>query len=313
MDRKIDYLRISLTDQCQLHCAYCRRDKNIPLKPKQDILTLEDIYKTVSVFTTHGINKVRLSGGEPLMRRNITWLIDKLSQLNLEKLALTTNGLLLDKYYENLVNSNVTHINISLDSLDKRKYRLITGVDGQGIVIDAIKKYLKTNIKIKVNVVVIKDFNDNEIDDFIEFALEHGVDLRFIEVMPIGEMALWSKERFVNLSLKEKTFILKYDVRRISKDEKIARYYTVGDSKTKIGWITPVSNPFCTMCNRLRLTSEGRIKLCLHSNDEYDLSKFVDDKQKLDDYINKIMIYKENDIRDNVKFICTKNMNMIGG
>ncbi|MDK2917921.1 MAG: 3,8-cyclase [Candidatus Petromonas sp.] len=273
--RKINYIRISVTDLCNLRCRYCMPEEGIFKKNHQDILRIEEIEEIVRVGAKLGINKVRITGGEPLVRKGIVKLVEKISDIDgINDIALTTNGTLLKKYARDLKEAGLKRVNISIDSLNKNKYEAVTrGGDLQRVLegIEAAKKEGLTPIKL--NVVLIGGFNDDEIGDFIKLTIDDEIDVRFIELMPIGQASTWAKERFT-----PNTIVLeKYPkLVPICKEDKgsPAKYYRLPKAKGRIGLINPISSHFCRNCNRIRVTSDGKIKPCLHSNLEIDIREF---------------------------------------
>lgn len=274
--RKIDYLRLSITDRCNLRCTYCMGNKNIQFLPKEEILTPDEIKKIVEVFTQLGINKIRITGGEPLVRRNFQEIIRKIrSAEKIKEISITTNGIDLEKHLEFLKEMNITSINISIDSLNPVLYSEMTGGGDLNKVLNSIKKAMALNFtRIKINTVVIKGKNDNEIMDLVELAEKYPLDIRFIELMPIGvgkEYERISNDEIIKLISQRRTLV--------KSNEKIgsgpAVYYKTEKSKGNIGFINPISHNFCESCNRIRITPEGFLKLCLHSKEGIDLKKLV--------------------------------------
>jgi len=261
--RKINYLRISVTDRCNLKCIYCSPNSNILFKHRKDILTYEEIIKIVQVAVSLGINKIRITGGEPLVRKNIDYLISTLSKINgIDDISLTTNGIFLEEYAENLQKAGLKRINISLDTLKKEKYKLITGTDSLNKVLAGINKALTIGLNpVKINVVVMKGINDNEVVDFAKLTLKEPLHIRFIELMPIGSTLQNWKERFISND----------EVKNLV-DSVFAR---AKNTKGTISFISPVTKPFCHNCSRLRLTSDGKLRLCLGSSQEINLIPII--------------------------------------
>jgi GTP 3',8-cyclase len=270
--REINYLRISVTDLCNLRCRYCIPEEGIVKKCHSSILTLEEIEKIVATSTQIGINKVRLTGGEPLVRRGIVKLVEKISNMEgINEIALTTNGILLKKYAADLKKAGLKRVNISIDSLNKDKYEYITRGGNLQDVFWGIEAAKESGLfPLKLNVVLIKGFNDDEIEDFINLTLKNKIDIRFIELMPIGDNSKWSQEHFIS-----NTIVLNRNPNLIPIDNKDksapAKHYKLPNAKGRVGLINPISSHFCSNCNRLRLTADGKIKPCLHSNEEIDI------------------------------------------
>lgn len=268
--REIDYLRISVTDLCNLRCRYCMPQTGIKKNPHENILSFEEIEQIVKVFINLGIKKIRITGGEPLVRRGIISLIERLSKYNIEDFAITTNGLLLEKYALDLKRSGIRRVNVSLDTLNENKYRIITRNGDLKQVMAGIDAALSVGlIPLKINVVLIGGFNDDEITKF-KYFLEKGVDVRFIELMPVGQASSWSMRRFISGKVVlEKIEGLKEDI--VSDKRSAAKYYTLDGMSGKVGIIRAISCKFCDQCNRIRLTSDGNLKMCLHSDEEVNL------------------------------------------
>ena len=313
--REINYLRISLTDRCNLRCSYCMPEKGIANKTEhKEILPLEDVYRIARIFAKLGVNKIRLTGGEPLVRRGIVDLVRMLSDLEgVTDLAMTTNGLLLKDMARPLKEAGLGRINVSLDTLDKDKYKEITRGGDLAKVLDGINEAKAIGLTpIKINTVLIGGFNDNEIIDFINITQNKNIDVRFIELMPIGEAAAWAKENFVS---NNKVLESAKDLEEVKKDDlsSPANYYRLPDAKGKVGIINPISCKFCEHCNRVRLTATGKLKLCLHSNREIDLKQYLHSDEALESIIKEAIMQKEEEHKlENGDYI-TRNMNQIGG
>lgn len=313
--RKINYLRISLTDRCNLRCLYCMPEKGIANKLNhKDILSLDDIYKIAKVFVKLGVNKIRLTGGEPLVRKGIVDLVDMLSSLDgVNDLAMTTNGLLLKDMARPLKEAGLNRVNISLDTLDGNKYREITRGGDLTQVLEGIEEAKKVGlVPIKINTVLMGGFNDNEILDLINITREESIDVRFIELMPIGEAVDWAAKNFIsnNEILKRAGNLIPVEKNDISSP---ALYYKVPDGKGRVGIINPISCKFCEHCNRVRLTSTGQLKLCLHSNKEIDLKRYLHSEKALEDAILHSINKKEESHHLEDGAYITRNMNQIGG
>lgn len=303
--RKIDYLRISLCDRCNMRCLYCMKEEGIAKLKHDDILSFEEIEAIVKALAKLGIKKVRLTGGEPLLRRDVEKLCVMLKKIEgIKELCLTTNGYLLKDQAKALKEAGVDRINISLDSLDKDKYFKITRGADLETVLNAIKE-AKKYFKVKINVVLLKDFNDDEIDDFIAFAKEEKVDVRFIELMPIGvakeyqDQVLDPQKVLDQNALLEKTKMI----------EGVAKIYKIKDSSAKIGAISALSHSFCEKCDRLRLTSDGYLKTCLFARKEFDLKGLKEDE--LENVLKKIISLKP--ASKNSEELTKRAMNEIGG
>jgi len=313
-DRKIEYLRISVTNRCNSRCKYCMPPEGIELKSHDEILSFEEITNIVSVFAKLGVKKIRLTGGEPLVRRGIVDLVKKISDIEgINEITLTTNGLLLKKYAKKLKEAGLDRVNISIDSLDKEKYSLITRGSSLKDVFEGIEEAKKVGLEpIKLNTVLVKDFNDNEIEDLVNLTKDNNYDVRFIELMTIGDTSNWSKDRY----LSNETVLKKIkDLKPVIKKDKSspADYYQISGYKGRVGLINPISCGFCDNCNRVRLTSNGNLKLCLHSDEEYNLRKYAYDKVKLEEKILEMIKEKPKEHKLNEGVVIKKNMFQIGG
>ncbi len=282
-ERNIDYARISLTDKCNLRCVYCMpEDKVYENNLINHTLSFNDYKFIINGLSQVGIKKIKFTGGEPLLYPHLIELIKYAHyECNIDDISITTNGIGLNEIAYELKRSGLKSVNISLDSLKSYKYKSITRGGNLTDVLKSINRCLELGIKVKINCVVIKRFNDDEVYDFIEMANYYPIDVRFIELMPLGEGEYFYENGYFNISK------LINDIDELYKieDEKgsTARLYQAKYAKGRIGIITPISCQFCNTCNRIRITSDGKIKLCLHSNEETDIRY----------YLNKPMIFKE--------------------
>jgi len=313
-NRVIDYLRISVTDRCNSRCQYCMPSSGVTFKPHKEILSFEEIVKIANAFVELGVKKIRLTGGEPLVRKDIVDLVRRLSKIQkLEELTMTTNGLLLKDYAKDLKSAGLSRVNISIDTLHDEKYNSITLGSSLTSVLEGIQAAKKVGlIPIKLNVVLIKGFNDDEIKDFVELTKNEPIDVRFIELMTIGNNRKWAKERFLST---DEIFTEVPNLVALQKKDKSspADYYHIEGYKGRVGLINPITCQFCSECNRVRLTSTGQLKLCLHSNKEYNLRKYVDHEEKLKQYISTIIIKKPEEHHLDQKIYINRDMHSIGG
>lgn len=272
--RKINYLRISVTDLCNLRCRYCMPEEGIPKLSHKDILSVEEIEAIAKAFVNLGINKIRLTGGEPLVRGGILDIVEKIGNLDgVKDFAITTNGVLLKKYAQELKNRGLKRVNISLDTLKEEKYKYITRIGNIKDVFEGIEAAKKVGLTpIKINTVLVKGFNDDEIEDLARLTEKEDIDVRFIELMPIGETAKDESSKFISSEVVLEKLPELIQVERKDPSSP-AVYYKLPNAKGKIGLIKPISCKFCRYCNRVRLTAQGKMKLCLHSNDEIDLKE----------------------------------------
>ncbi len=270
--RKIDYLRISVTDRCNLRCLYCMPEHGISHKNPDEILTFEEIKRAVSFVTKLGVDKIRLTGGEPLIRKDFPALVGSISSISgVKDLAMTTNGLFLEKFAHSLKSAGLKRVNISLDTLKEETFKEITRGGNLKEVLSGIEAALKENIFIKINVVIVKSLNNDEVLDFVDFFARRNVIVRFIEFMPIGSSTLdkgyISCEQIKKELLKLGRLI---PVNNIQGNGP-AKYYRIINTPIIVGFITPLSFKFCSECNRLRLTSDGVLLPCLCSREGLDI------------------------------------------
>jgi len=271
--RNHNYLRISLIEKCNLRCTYCMPAEGIALSPKQDLMTTDEVFAIAQTFVNNGVNKIRLTGGEPLLRKDFPEIIEKLSQLETE-ISITTNGILIDRHIEVLKQFKIKKINLSLDTLVATKFNTITLRNQFEKVIDNLHLLLNNDFKVKVNVVLIKGFNDNEIIDFINLTESLPISIRFIEFMPFAGNQ-WDRSKMVSQTEILNQLTAHFSESNIEKlqDEKnfTAREFKIKNYLGSFGIISSITNPFCDGCNRIRLTANGKIKNCLFSNSETDL------------------------------------------
>ena len=273
--RHVSYLRVSVTDRCDFRCHYCMSE-DMTFLPKSEVLSLEELERLCSAFVRKGVRKIRLTGGEPLVRRGIIGLIGNLSRhiddRSLDELTLTTNGSQLARYAEQLVEYGIKRINVSLDTLDAEKFAQITRWGKLDKVMVGLRAAKAAGLQIKINAVAVRDFNDNELDRILTWCGEQGFDLTLIETMPLGDIGGERADQYLPLSevreQLEKTWTLS-DIPYRSGGP--ARYVEVGETGRKLGFITPMTHNFCESCNRVRLTCTGTLYMCLGQDDATDL------------------------------------------
>ncbi len=286
--RKITYLRLSVTDRCNLRCFYCMPQADFNWLPHDNILRFEEIIRMVRVLAMQGVKKIRLTGGEPLVRRDVVRLMEDISNLEgVEELCLTTNGVALPGLAEKLFSLGLRHINISLDTLKRERFHMITGRDRFDEVWAGIQECIKLGFSpIKINFVMIKGKNHDEIADFALLAAKYPIEVRFIEFMPIGKGSNWGKDCFFP-SDKAIEAIEKRAGKLTEKKRSLfsgpAELYTFQGGKGAIGFISPLSHRFCSECNRLRITADGRLRLCLFSDREVILRDMLREGIKEED------------------------------
>ena len=275
LGREIDYIRISITDRCNLRCGYCMPECGVPSVSHDMILRFDEIVRLVKIFCSLGIKNVKITGGEPLVRKGAVGLIKDIKAIDgIEKVSLTTNGILLSENLNALAEAGIEGINISLDTLDRQKYMKITGFDGLNTVLKVIDECRAfPEIKIKINAVTLDDYNRDEICTLADFAADMGVTLRFIEMMPIGlgtGFGGYNQDEIMTV-LEEAYGPAKTINEEVGSGP--AKYYSFEGLEGRIGFISPISHKFCRSCNRIRLTSEGLLRPCLGSEMGMDLRK----------------------------------------
>ncbi len=322
--RKINYLRVSVTDRCDLRCVYCMKEK-MNFLPKKEVLSLEEIERLCDNFIELGVEKIRLTGGEPLVRKDIIHLIKNLNKkklnTNLKEITITTNGSLLKKYAKELKDNGINRINVSLDTIIKEKYKEITRFGNLDNVLEGIEEAKKNEIKVKINTVVFKNFNEEHTTDLIKWANKKLIDVTFIEVMPMSDTDMPRHMQFVNLENIFKELNKKYSFNKSAyKTGGPSNYYTSKYLDIKVGFITPLSNNFCASCNRVRISSTGKLYMCLGQNDFVDFREILR-TDRGDDYIKEKIRFalsvkpKRHDfiINSEVKPYINRHMNETGG
>lgn len=273
-DRKINYLRLSVTDRCNLRCTYCMAEE-MEFLPKSSVLSLEEIHQIASCFVDLGISKIRLTGGEPLVKKGIAELSSSLSALDgLNELVMTTNGILLDKMAEPLVTAGIKRLNISIDTLKPDRFKAMTRVGDLSQLLKSIEIARSAGFeKIKLNAVILSGQNDDEVIELAKYALERGLDISYIEEMPLGHISSHARSETQHQSVDiRKSLQQSFEMTPSTHSTGgPSRYYQVSGSDNKIGFISPMSDNFCSSCNRIRLTTEGRLLLCLGNEHSVDL------------------------------------------
>ncbi|HEX3503889.1 MAG TPA: GTP 3',8-cyclase MoaA [Xanthobacteraceae bacterium] len=275
--RAISYLRVSVTDRCDFRCVYCMAE-NMSFLPKAEVLSLEELDRVCSAFIARGVKKLRLTGGEPLVRRGVMTLVESLSRHlrsgDLEELTLTTNGSQLIKYAAELKAHGVRRINVSLDTLDADKFRAITRWGDLSQVLAGIDAAQAAGLKIKINTVALRDVNDGEFPKLIEWAHGRGMEITLIEVMPLGEIGEGRLDQYLPLSMVRARLAERYTLDDIDyRTGGPARYVRIAETGGTLGFITPMTHNFCESCNRVRLTCTGTLYMCLGQEDAADLRK----------------------------------------
>ncbi len=301
MLRKHNYLRISLTEKCNLRCTYCMPADGVQLTPKNSLMNVDEIFSIAKIFVDHGVNKIRLTGGEPLVRKDLSEILKRLNSLNAD-LSLTTNGILVDRFIDDFKAYNLRSINVSLDTLQADKFKFITRRDQFLKVYENISLLVQNGFKIKLNVVLIKNFNDDEIKSFINLTKDLPIVVRFIEFMPFNGNN-WDKSKLVTQKDILHDVVSYFGSDKLVKLEDnqnfISRDYQISGFMGSFGIISSVSNPFCDGCNRIRLTANGKLKNCLFSNDETDILSSLRNNETIEPLIAKT-VYKKFAIRANM-------------
>ena len=288
--RTIEYLRISLTDKCNLRCKYCMPEDGVCQLSHNDILTLEEVYRLTNILSKLGIKRVRITGGEPLVKKNVCKLISDINSIKeINQISLTTNGVLLGEMIDDLTNAGIDDVNISLDTLDSEKYLELTGKDELSKVLESIDLAIAKNLNPKINCVPMKEWNEDELVDIASLARDKEIDVRFIELMPTKYGKAYTKiDNSEVLKKLEEAF---GEAEIVHNDEGIngpAEYYSFEGFKGRVGFISPISNNFCSECNRIRLTPTGFLKLCLHQNDGIDLKVLLRSGKSDDEILESI-------------------------
>ncbi|MEZ5818790.1 MAG: GTP 3',8-cyclase MoaA [Hyphomicrobiaceae bacterium] len=273
--RAVSYLRVSVTDRCDFRCVYCMSE-HMTFLPKKDLLSLEELDRLCSAFVAKGVQKLRITGGEPLVRKNIMWLFQRLGRHletgALQELTVTTNGSQLPKFASDLYAAGVRRINVSLDTLDETKFRAITRWGDLNGVMKGLEAADKAGLAVKINAVALKGVNEGEIEDLLRFAHGRGYDLTLIETMPLGDIEGDRTDQYLPLSIVRGRLLDRYSLEDIPyKTGGPARYVRVKETGGRLGFITPMTHNFCESCNRVRLTCTGTLYMCLGQEDAADL------------------------------------------
>lgn len=313
--REINYMRISVTDRCNMRCKYCMPEEGVENLGHGNILSFEEIERIVKAAASLGINKYRLTGGEPMARLGIVNLVERLAGIEgVEELSMTTNGTLLAEHAEALKNAGLKRVNVSIDSLIYHKYEEIT----RGGDLDAAVEGLNTAMRIglspvKINVVAIEGFNDDEILNFVQLTINHPLDIRFIELMPVGHAAMDNGYRYLSGEEMKKKLP---SLIPLNRKDGVAELYKYPEAQGTIGFISPMSSMFCDTCNKIRLTADGRLKPCLHTDEEIDLREVLrnGDDEALREAIRSAVMRKcdKHHLNEGAKPV-ERGMSQIGG
>ncbi|MDL2225953.1 GTP 3',8-cyclase MoaA [Eubacteriales bacterium OttesenSCG-928-M02] len=306
--REIRYLRLSVTERCNLRCLYC----SPATTDGAELLTPDEIGNIVSIMVSYGVDKVRITGGEPLIRRDLEQIIHRLSAIDgISDLPMTTNGVGLDARISDLVKAGITRFNISLDTLDRDRYQQITGVDGLDSVLSAVDKGIAMGVDVKLNAVLIRGLNDGDVDGFLAYAKAHPVQVRFIELMPIGDYGEDNRDKVVE---SDEILARHPELLPVGRSSGgVATVYKGEGYLGSVGFISPISHQFCHECNRIRLTADGRIRPCLGDNGETNLQPYLGDDAALREAIHDGIYNKPRGHNFKDGFSSTRDMKHIGG
>lgn len=312
-NRKINYLRVSVTDKCNLRCRYCMPEEGVQKRNHEEMMTVEETYMAIKSAAELGINKIRITGGEPLVKRGIVKLCKSVADIQgIEEVCITTNGILLTKYAGELKDAGVDRLNISLDTLNTEKFNYITRIGNLQDVLDGLQAAEDAGFEnIKINCVLMGGFNDDEIEAFVNLTKHKPIEVRFIELMPIGGGIGFDKNQFVSCDE-----VLKRvpELESLNKDDGVARLYQIPGTPGRVGLIRPISCEFCEGCNKIRLTADGKIKPCLHSNQEISIKGLM--QEEMTEMMRTAILEKperrETLDADNPS-LAGRDMNQIGG
>ncbi len=322
--RKITYLRISVTDRCNLRCLYCMPEEGVALAPPMAILRYEEILRVARIAVEHGVTSIRVTGGEPLVRKGIADFIHELSVLpGLREVSLTTNGVALAEYAERLKKAGLKRVNVSLDSLKRDRFAGITRADQLDRVLQGLEEAQRVGLTpVKINMVVIRGFNDDEIIDFARISRSKPYHVRFIEYMPFNTEEGWDRDKCLSAdeikSIIEKAEGPLEEVRSRGHGAGPAQRFKFPGAPGELGFISPVTRHFCGECNRLRLTADGKIRVCLFSDAEIDLKTALRDgspDKTIEDLLFRAVAEKPegHNINENIFKRCARTMSLIGG
>jgi len=295
---RLDYLRISLTDRCNLNCIYCRPGERIKILQKEELLSFEEIIKFIRLILPWGLKKVRITGGEPLIRKDVLKLISMIARIGqIKDIAMTTNGIVLEKFARDLKKAGLSRVNISLDTLSRGKFIRITGYDRLAMVLRGIRAAKDAGLEpVKINMVVLKGINDAEVLDFVSFAKENSLIPRFIEYMPINGAGM--RDWYISNQVIKKIIEKKW-----GKLESVpfpgsgpAEYFKIKGISFTLGFISPISKPFCSTCSKLRLSADGKLKPCLASSYEIDIKRVLREsgqETRIEGLINSVIKFKK--------------------
>jgi GTP 3',8-cyclase len=319
--RRISYLRVSVTDRCNLRCQYCMPTEGVAASARQELLSYEEIYRIVACFVRLGVSHVRLTGGEPLVRKDLPQLVSMLASLpGLKDLSMTTNGLLLRQYASSVAAAGLKRLNISLDSLDPKRFEAITRGGRLDEVLAGIDRAIAVGlVPIKLNVVVMRGCNEDELLEFVKFAGARKLIIRFIECMPMADVGFSNRDRFVSMDEVKRNIEAIYPLEPVAvPGSGPAVYFRVRSTGAILGFISPLTPQFCEVCNRVRLTALGRLRLCLDHEDHLDLKTLLRagiTDEMLEAEISSAILRKpeKNRFLDHPQYVSVGVMSAIGG
>ena len=312
-NREIHYMRLSVTELCNMRCRYCMPAEGICKKEHDQMLTEEEMIMAVRAGASLGINKLRITGGEPLVKKNIVSICKRAAEVpGIKEVCITTNAVLLKDMAADLKNAGVTRLNISLDTMKPEKFSYITRIGSLSDVEAGIRAAFDAGFKkTKLNVVLLGGFNDDEVADFVALTKDEPIDVRFIELMPMYDSGDFGPETYIKC---DKVLEIVPELKRVPDDEGVARLYHLEGAKGNVGLISPVSAHFCGTCNRIRVTADGKIKPCLHSSDEYNIKGL--DEAGMKEQIKAAILGKpqcHGELSIDKRSTAGRNMNQIGG
>lgn len=316
LGRKIEYLRISVTEKCNLNCIYCSNNKDSGnCSKEEDIkLTPQEFEKVVMAMSKLGIKSVRITGGEPLIRSDICEIVERIAKIDgISDISMTTNAVLLQKYAKDLKKAGLMRLNISLDSLKGDRLKEICGIENTGIIYKGIELAIESGYSpIRVNTILMRGTNDDEIEDFINLTKDKPIDVRFLELMPMSEFGEENQNKTIkSVEVLDKFKNLVADTQNFRNGP--AEYYKVEGYKGRVGFISPISHSFCESCNRIRLTSDGKLRPCLGNNGEVDILNNIRNNENLEQIISDIIYNKPKGHNFSSGFKSHRKMNRIGG
>jgi cyclic pyranopterin phosphate synthase len=318
-ERQIDYLRVSATNRCNLNCLYCFAPGNDRFPTESNVLSLDELLLLVECFVELGVGKVRITGGEPLIRKGLITFIHKVARLDhLSDLSLTTNGTLLKRFAPKLKDAGVKRINVSLDTLNPEKFHKITGKEELDKVLNGIEEALRVGLSpLKINTVVMRGINEDELSDFVRLCLDKPIDVRFIELMPMGGNHQIFSSAYLNMEAVKTAIREEFELNKLAERsaKEPAEYYQIPQAMGQIGFISPVSHSFCHSCNRIRLTAEGYLRPCLALDSKLSFRDLVQtrEKEKIKERIKDIVWRKPAGHEWDLDKFSSRPMFQIGG